>query len=66
MITDAVIEAVDLAAASCSDDQQRLGILSIREMLCDFSEDEWTHMEEKDRAEWIAQFLSCVPNGKEE
>ena len=59
MITEAVVAAIDLLVEICGNQEQSKGMLSVREMLCDFAEDEWLPMNEEERREWLAQFLSC-------
>ena len=58
MITDAIVEAMDMMIDMCSNKQQALGMASIREMLCDFDEITWIDTEDKEG--WLEQFLSCV------
>lgn len=58
MITDAIVEAMDMMIDMCSNKQQALGMTSIREMLCDFDEMAWIDTEDKEA--WIEQFLSCA------
>lgn len=62
MITDAIIGAVDAMIGLCGDTNQALGMVSIREMLCDIDEDNWLSLSEKERIEWLSSFLSCSPN----
>ena len=62
MITDEIVEAMDAMIDLCSDKKQALGMASIREMLCDIDVDTWPSMSEDERKEWLAGFLSCVPN----
>lgn len=59
MITDRIVDAIDLMDDMCRDDNQSLGIRSVREMLCDFSESEWEAMSQEERKAWIAQHMSC-------
>ena len=58
MITDAIVEAMDMMIDMCSNKEQALGMTSIREMLCDFDEITWIDTEDKEG--WLEQFLSCA------
>lgn len=58
MITDAIVEAMDMMIDMCSSEEQAKGMKSIREMLCDFDEITWIDTENK--TEWLEQFLSCA------
>lgn len=57
MITDAVIEAIDLMAEMVNDRKELAGIMAVREMLCDFSEDDWITMSEKERKLFLEDYL---------
>lgn len=44
----------------CSNEEQILGMKSVREMLADFDEDGWLRIERPlDCYEWLEQYLSC-------
>lgn len=57
MITDAIVEAMDMLVDLIANKQKKAGALSIREMLCDFAEENWAPMSEEERTEWLEQFL---------
>ena len=60
MITDEVMDAIDMMIEICSNDEQVKGMKSIREMLADFDESGWLCTENPaDYYEWLEQFLSC-------
>ena len=59
MVTEGMIFAIDTLVSMCSDDNQRAGMNSVREMLCDFDHDQWDDMSDEERSEWLATFLSC-------
>lgn len=61
MITEAIVEAMDAMIDACSSDEQRKGMQSMREMLCDFDEAVWECTSEDERLKWIELFLSCAP-----
>lgn len=60
MITDKIMEAIDMMIDICSDEEQAKGMSSIREMLADYDEDNWSDLDDCGvREEWLEQFLSC-------
>ena len=60
MVTDEIVDAIDMMIEICSDEKQALGMKSVREMLCDFDEGCWLCMERPtDCYEWLEQYLSC-------
>ena len=61
MITDEIVEAIDTMIDLCNDNNQALGMTSVREMLCDLDVDAWLSMSEDERKEWLTGFLSCAP-----
>ncbi len=61
MITDEIVEAIDALVELCGDEQQELGMKSVREMLCDFSETEWNSITKEERTAWLEGYLSCRP-----
>lgn len=47
----------------CSDEDQAKGMNSVREMLADYDEDNWSDLNDCGvREEWLEQFLSCEKN----
>lgn len=63
MITDKIMEAIDMMIDICSDEEQAKGMSSIREMLADYDEDNWSDLDDCGaREEWLEQFLLCEKN----
>lgn len=62
MITDEIVEAMDLMISLCSDRNQAMGMDAMREMLCDLNVDNWPSMNQAERKKWLAGFLNCRPN----
>lgn len=62
MITEEIVDAIDTLISMCSDEQQVLGMKSVREMLCDYSEREWCDMDVSEARVWLEQYLSCKKN----
>lgn len=56
MIDDRIVEAMDRMIDLCSDPPQQAGMISLREMLCDYY-DGMTEDEGFD--EWLKGYLSC-------
>lgn len=60
MINDKIMEAIDMMIDICSDEEQAKGISSVREMLADYDEDNWSDLADSGvRGEWLGQFLTC-------
>lgn len=59
MITDEIVEAIDVMIGLCSNGAQMLGMASVREMLCDFDVVTWSSMSCDERKDWLVEFLSC-------
>lgn len=57
MITEGIINAIDLMIEQCDNEEQKRGIISVREMLCDFDHDVWDETEQSHRIEWLKSFL---------
>ena len=57
MITDEIVEAIDMLIELCSNDQQVKGMNLIREMLCDFDDLQWMQMDQSERNKWLEQYL---------
>ncbi len=62
MITDEIVEAMDMMIELCSDRTQAVGMDAMREMLCDLDVDNWPSMSEEERKEWMISFLNCQMN----
>lgn len=63
MVTDGIIDAIDMLIEICSDEEQAKGMKSVREMLADFDEGGWLSTEHpSDCYEWLEQYLSCRRN----
>ena len=63
MITDEIMESIDMLIEICSNKEQVKGMKSVREMLADFDESVWINTKNpSDRHEWLSQYLSCKPN----
>lgn len=59
MITDSIVNAMDDLIDLCSDASQKNGMESMREMLCDWSEEIWTPSSTAERREWLIPYLRC-------
>ena len=59
MVTDEIMDAIDMLIEICDNEQQIKGMESIREMLTDFDECEWFMKNPSDCHEWLKQYLSC-------
>lgn len=57
MITDEILEAIDLFAALCCNGEETEKMEAIREMLRDFAEGEWLSMSDAEKAEWMKRYL---------
>jgi hypothetical protein len=63
MFPDEMYDAIDMMIELCSDEQQKLGMKSVREMLCDFDDQNWLMMDDVSECNrWLATYLSCKPN----
>lgn len=60
MITDTTIEAIDTMIEMCGSERQARGMCSVREMLCDLDEEQFSAMSQTEREEWLEQFLGCA------
>lgn len=58
MVTSEIVEALELFEDLLHDNAQRQAICSAKEMLCEWSEDEWLHMDCAEKRNWLAPFLS--------
>jgi len=60
MITDEIMDAIDMLIEICSSEEQIKGMRSVREMLGDFDEGGWLCMPEPSECyEWLEQYLRC-------
>lgn len=67
MVTDEMMDAMDMLIEICSDEEHKKGMKTIREMLSDFDEGAWLCTERpSDCYDWLEQFLSCRRNTEEE
>lgn len=57
MVTDEIMDAINILIEMCSNEEQALGMKSVRDMLADFDNDGWLCMENP--SEWLEQYLSC-------
>lgn len=59
MVTDEMVEAIDMLIEMCPNEEQVKGMKSVREMLCDFSEDDWLRLgTDSSRTFWLANYIS--------
>lgn len=61
MVTSEIVEALELFERLFHDDAQRRAVLAVKEMLCDWSEEEWLRMSEAERKAWLSQFTQKQP-----
>lgn len=67
MVTDEMMDAMDMLIEICSDEKQKKGMETIRGMLADFDEGVWLCTERpSDCYDWLEQYLSCRRNTEEE
>lgn len=60
MITDEIMDAIDMLIEICSNEEQAKGMKSVREMLADFDGGGWLCMVEPSECyEWLEHYLSC-------
>lgn len=57
MITDQIMEAIDMMLELCEDEREAFGISALRDMLGDFDSDEWSLMSTTECRDWIKQYL---------
>lgn len=63
MVTDEMMDAIDMLIELCSNEEQKKGMKSVREMLADFDENGWLNTERpSDCYDWLEQYLSCRRN----
>lgn len=56
MITDEIIDTIDMLIEMCGSKEQKNGMESVKEMLMDFDDHEWLNMEESERREWVKEY----------
>lgn len=56
MITDEIMEAIEMMISNCEGTEQRKGMESLSNMLEDFDEYSWLKMNDNERKNWIDQF----------
>jgi hypothetical protein len=57
MITDEIMAAIDLMIMMCTDQSQKNGMETIKDMLGDLDENTWMSQTENERIKWIAEFF---------
>lgn len=62
MITDAIVGAMDTMIDLCINPEQKQGMLSLREMLCDLDEEQWYKMTPEQEREWLSSFINDLPD----
>lgn len=60
MITDEIVEAMNLMVSLCDDIETKKGMRAMSEMLCDLNIDEWMNQEHEMRCAWVSQFIPAV------
>lgn len=60
LITEEIVNAIDMMAEMCSNEAQAAAMRSVREMLCDFDAALWSRIDSPAEAyDWLEQFLPC-------
>lgn len=60
MITDEIMDAIDMMIEICSNEEQAKGMEAVREMLGDFCEGAWLCMVNPSECyEWLERYLLC-------
>lgn len=57
MITDQIMEAIDMMVELCKDERMAIGMSALRDMLGDIDCDEWCLMSTAECREWVKQYL---------
>ena len=57
MITDEIVEAMDLLMELCSTPDERSGMQKLQDMLLDWSEDDWMTMSNTKKTKFLKQFI---------
>lgn len=58
MITDAIIEAIDLMIENCKNEEQAAGMEKVKNMLADFDEETWEDIGSQEKGEWVKQYIA--------
>ncbi len=59
MITDEIMEAMEMMAELCKDPQQKAAILAVQDMLGDFEEASWRKKAFAEKAIWVRWYLTA-------
>ena len=57
MITDQIMEAIDMMVELCADEKMAIGMTALQEMLGDIDCDKWCLMSTSECLDWIKQYL---------
>ena len=57
MITSEIVEALELFESLLQDDTQQQAVTATREMLCEWSEDDWRSMDSAEKQRRLLPFL---------
>ena len=57
MITDEIMEALDMLITMCKDKNQAQGMISVQEMLGDFDEHKFITSTEEEKSNWVLEYL---------
>lgn len=60
MVTDEMLDAIDMMIEICGNEEQAKGMRAVAEMLGDFEEGSWLCTENpSDCQEWLGKYLPC-------
>ena len=57
MITDEIVEAMDMMMELCRTPEERVGMQKMQDMLLDWSEDDWMDMSDTKKTKFLKQFI---------
>ena len=57
MITDEIVEAMDMMMELCSTPEERVGMQKMQDMLLDWSQDDWMTMSNTKKTKFLKQFI---------
>lgn len=57
MVTDKMMEAIEMMVEMCNNEEQKRGMESVRKMLADFVEEVWIGDKSLECNEWLKQYL---------
>lgn len=57
MITDEIVEAMDVLIEACDSREQAFGMEIMRDMLCEFDTNRWNTMTAEEHVIWLTGFL---------